>query len=127
MNLLLEKATTILPVDDPARAHRFYAETLGLHPHGSAGDGSELFGQDGGPLLELMPVGDGAHSSHTAMSFEVTDLESVINEMSSSGVEFLDYDLPGLRTENHVCTTESERCAWFMDSENNILCIHETL
>lgn len=125
MNLLLNKATTILPVDDAARAHSFYAETLGLRPHGRADDGSELFGQDGGPLLELMPVTDGVHSSHTALSFEVTDIENTVGEMEAAGVEFLDYDLPELRTENHICTTDGQKCAWFMDSENNILCLHE--
>lgn len=127
MNLLLDKATTILPVDDAARAHSFYAETLGLRPHGMADDGSELFGQDGGPMLELMPVTDGVHSAHTALSFEVTGLEDLVGQMSTAGIEFLDYDLPELKTENHICTTDSQKCAWFMDSEHNILCVHELL
>jgi catechol 2,3-dioxygenase-like lactoylglutathione lyase family enzyme len=127
MTLVLSRATTILPVDDAARARSFYADTLGLPHRGVAEDGSELFGTAGGPMLQLMPVGDGKHSEHTALSFEVSDIERTVRDMESKGVTFQDYDLPNLKTENHICTTGSEKCAWFMDSENNILCVHENI
>ncbi|MCU1530612.1 MAG: Glyoxalase/bleomycin resistance protein/dioxygenase [Arthrobacter sp.] len=127
MSLVLNRVTTVLPVDDAARARSFYADTLGLPHRGMAEDGSELFGTDGGPMLQLMPVKDGKHSEHTALSFEVNDIEQAVREMESKGVTFQDYDRPGLKTENHICTTESEKCAWFMDSENNILCVHENI
>ncbi|MGM9473894.1 VOC family protein [Pseudarthrobacter sp. YS3] len=127
MNLALTTATTILPVDDAARAHGFYTEKLGLPHRGMTDDGSELLGTDGGPMLQLMPVSDGKHSEHTALSFEVRDIERIVRDMESKGVHFQDYDLPNLKTENHICTTDSEKCAWFMDTEHNILCVHETL
>lgn len=127
MTLVLNNATTILPVDDVARAHSFYADTLGLPHRGTASDGSDLFGSDGGPMLQLMPVTDGKHSDHTALSFEVSGLEDTVKEMESKGITFQDYDLPDLKTENHICTTDSEKCAWFMDSEHNVLCVHENI
>jgi hypothetical protein len=40
-------------------------------------------------------------------------------------VSFLDYDLPDLKTTNHVCVLGSEKAAWFADTEGNILCLHE--
>ena len=127
MSLVLNKATTILPVDDAARARHFYADTLGLPHRGVAADGSEIFGSDGGPLLQLMPVTDGKHSEHTALSFEVSGIERAVRDMEARGVTFQDYDLPGLKTENHICITDSEKCAWFMDTEHNVLCIHENV
>lgn len=127
MNLRMNTATTVLPVDDAARARRFYTEKLGLPHRGMTDDGSELLGSDGGPMLQLMPVSDGKHSEHTALSFEVTDIEKTVNDMEARGVAFQDYDLPNLKTENHICTTDSEKCAWFMDTEHNILCVHEKL
>lgn len=127
MNLRMSTATTILPVDDAARARSFYTEKLGLPHRGMADDGSELLGTDGGPMLQLMPVSDGRHSDHTALSFEVTDIEATVRDMEARGVMFQDYDLPTLRTENHICTTDSEKCAWFMDTEHNILCVHQNL
>lgn len=126
MALKMNTATTILPVDDAARARSFYTEKLGLPHRGKTDDGSELLGTDGGPMLQLMPVSDGRHSEHTALSFEVTDIERTVREMEAMGVQFQDYDLPHLRTENHICTTDSEKCAWFMDTEHNILCVHES-
>ena len=127
MNLRMNTATTVLPVDDAARARRFYTEKLGLPHRGMTDDGSELLGSDGGPMLQLMPVSDGKHSEHTALSFEVTDIEKTVRDMEARGVAFQDYDLPNLKTENHICTTDSEKCAWFMDTEHNILCVHEKL
>ena len=127
MTLAMTTARTILPVDDPARAHSFYTEKLGLPHRGMTEDGSELLGTDGGPMLQLKPVSDGKHSEHTALSFEVRDIERIVQDMEAKGVRFQDYDLPNLRTENHICTTDSEKCAWFMDTEHNILCVHETL
>ncbi|MGN7200724.1 VOC family protein [Arthrobacter sp. SAFR-044] len=123
----MNTATTILPVDDAARARSFYTEKLGLPHRGMTDDGSELLGADGGPMLQLMPVSDGRHSDHTALSFEVADIEAAVRDMEARGVMFQDYDLPTLKTENHICTTESEKCAWFMDTEHNILCIHQNL
>ncbi|WP_120522905.1 VOC family protein [Arthrobacter celericrescens] len=127
MILALNTATTILPVDDPARARSFYAEKLGLPHRGMTWDGNDLFGLDGGHMLQLMPVKDGAHSEHTTLSFEVRNIESAVDEMEAKGVRFQDYDEPDLKTDHHICTTDDERCAWFMDSEHNILCIHEPL
>ena len=95
MTLVLNKATTVLPVDDAERARHFYADTLGLPHRGVADDGSELFGSEGGPMLQLMPVKDGMHSEHTTLSFEVSEIERTVQEMEAKGVMFQDYDLPG--------------------------------
>jgi extradiol dioxygenase family protein len=127
MNLALNHATTVLPVDDMSRARMFYAEKLGLPHRGRTWDGNDLFGYDGGPMLQLLPIKDGKHSGHTALSFEVQDIERLVPEMEAKGITFQDYDEPDLKTENHICTTDAEKCAWFMDTENNVLCIHETL
>jgi len=37
------------------------------------------------------------------------------------------YDLPGLKTIEHVCVLGSEKAAWFQDPEGNILCLHEDI
>nr|WP_308197257.1 hypothetical protein [Arthrobacter humicola] len=67
------------------------------------------------------------HSEHTTLSFEVSEIERTVQEMEAKGVMFQDYDRPDLKTENHICTTDSEKCAWFMDSEHNVLCVHENI
>jgi len=43
------------------------------------------------------------------------------------GVAFADYDFPGLKTVGHIATLASEKAAWFLDPEGNILCVHQEL
>jgi hypothetical protein len=48
-----------------------------------------------------------------------------VRELEGRGVRFEDYDLPGLRTVDHVLTAEGMKAAWFTDSEGNVLCLHQ--
>ena len=66
-------------------------------------------------------------STHTALSFRVADIATTIRDLKARGVEFADYDLPGLKTVEHVCVLGSEKAAWFNDPEGNILCLHEDI
>lgn len=59
------------------------------------------------------------------LSFEVPDISAEVNELSDRGVEFADYDLPDLKTVDHVAELGGEKAAWFADTEGNILCIHQ--
>jgi catechol 2,3-dioxygenase-like lactoylglutathione lyase family enzyme len=118
--------TTMLPVKDLDRARDFYINRLGLEAEGLAADGKFLL-RAGGTRLALFPKPDGTKADHTAVSFQVSDIAAAIRELESRGVVFADYDLPGLKTVQHVCVLGSEKAAWFQDPEGNILCLHEDL
>lgn len=118
---------TILPVIDLNRARDFYENKLGLIPKGAKPDGKFVYACGGGALLALFPRATGTKADHTAISFKVTDIAAAIAELKRKGVVFNDYDVPGLKTENHVCVLGAEKAAWFNDPEGNILCIHEEL
>ena len=118
-------ATTILPVRDVDRAREFYERRLGLKPLGLQQDGKFLFALGDGGTLALIPKADGTKAEHTAVSFKVDDVVREIGVLKDRGVVFEDYDLPGFRTEGHVCVLGSEKAAWFKDTEGNILCLHE--
>jgi catechol 2,3-dioxygenase-like lactoylglutathione lyase family enzyme len=120
------RATTILPVVDPERARDFYGRVLGLNDLGPSGDGKYLF-ELGGGLLALLQKPEPMPAQHTALSFEVADAGKAVAELTARGVTFQDYDLPGLRTVDKVCILGSEKAAWFLDTEGNILCVHELL
>jgi catechol 2,3-dioxygenase-like lactoylglutathione lyase family enzyme len=119
--------TTILPVRDLDRARAFYADRLGLSPEGAKPDGKFVFRFGAGGSLALLPKPDARPSETTALSFAVDDIESAVGALEDRGVHFEDYDLPGLRTVNHVCVLGSEKAAWFKDPDGNILCLHEDL
>lgn len=55
--LTASRATTILPVTDPDRASRFYAEQLGLRPTGTAGDGTRMFEMGLGRVSKALTSG----------------------------------------------------------------------
>lgn len=118
--------TTMLPVGDLDRARRFYEDQLRLEPLGAAPDGAFRY-RCGNAMVALLPRPGMTPSQYTAMSFEVDDVESELADLEAHGVRFEDYDMPGMRTVNHVWAQGSEKAAWFKDSEGNFLCIHQTL
>lgn len=125
--LTYSAVTTMLPVVDLARARDFYEHKLGLEAGGFHPDGKFVFKMPGGGTLALFPREGGTKAEHTALSFEVSNIEDEIQDLESAGVRFEDYDLPGLKTENHICVLGSEKAAWFKDTEGNYLCIHQFL
>lgn len=116
----------MLPVKDLARARRFYEDSLGLEALGAKPDGKFIY-RCGGTELALFPRPDGTKAEHTALSFRVDDIAQAVRTLQQRGVQFADYDLPGLKTVDHVCVLGSERAAWFQDPEGNILRLHEDL
>ena len=120
------RATCILPVKDMARARRFYEQALGLEVVGGKPDGKFVY-RCGGTEIALFPKPEGTQARHTALSFRVDAIEPAVALLQARGVTFADYDLPGLKTVEHVCVLGSEKAAWFEDPEGNILCLHEEL
>lgn len=118
--------TCMLPVKDLARAREFYERGLGLQAGGLKPDGKFVY-RCGGTELALFPKPEGTKAEHTAISFRVDDIAAAVAELKARGVRFADYDLPGLKTVEHVCVLGAEKAAWFEDTEGNILCLHQDL
>jgi catechol 2,3-dioxygenase-like lactoylglutathione lyase family enzyme len=121
--------TMMLPVREMNRARAFYEHKLGLEPVGLKPDGKFLYACGGGEgaVIALFPKDAGTKADHTALSFQVPDIALAVRELEEKGVIFEEYDLPGLKTVDHVCVLGSEKAAWFKDTEGNFLCIHEEL
>jgi predicted enzyme related to lactoylglutathione lyase len=122
----LSEVTCILPVKDMTRARRFYEEGLGLSAGAAKPDGKFAY-RVGATEIALFPRAEGTKATHTALSFRVADIAAAIRSLKDRGVAFADYDLPGLKTVEHVCVLGAEKAAWFNDPEGNILCLHEDL
>jgi catechol 2,3-dioxygenase-like lactoylglutathione lyase family enzyme len=120
------QVTCMLPVKDLARARTFYEDALGLEPLGAKPDGKFVY-RSSGTEIALFPKAEGTKAEHTALSFRVPDIARAVEELQSRGVRFADYDLPGLKTVEHVCVLGAEKAAWFEDPEGNILCLHEDI
>ncbi|HSF35634.1 MAG TPA: VOC family protein [Nocardioides sp.] len=125
MSLTHSTVAMMLPVSDVDRARTFYTESLGLDYTGTDQEGSAIYALDGGPTLVLLPRPGSRPSESTAMSFEVDDLTAEISDLEQRGVVFEDYDLPDLKTVDHVAVMGAEKAAWFKDPDGNVLCLHQ--
>ena len=127
MSLAHSTVAMMLPVTDVDRARTFYTESLGLDYAGTNDEGSAMYALDGGTQLVLLPRPDARPSESTAMSFDVDDITAEIGDLEARGVTFEDYDLPDLKTVDHVCVMGSEKAAWFKDPDGNVLCLHQQM
>jgi predicted enzyme related to lactoylglutathione lyase len=118
-----------IPVVDLDRAKRFYKTRLGLKPVPANSDntsGMAIFECGNGTRMELYQRGP-SKADHTVATFEVSDIEEEVNTLREKGVNFEEYDMPGIKTQNGIATQGSVKAAWFKDSEGNILCIHQII
>ena len=125
MSLTHRTVAMMMPVTDVDRARTFYTESLGLDYTGTDDEGSAIYALNGGSTLVLLPRPDSRPSESTAMSFEVDDITAEIGDLEGRGVVFEDYDLPDLKTVDHVAAMGSEKAAWFKDPDGNVLCLHQ--
>jgi catechol 2,3-dioxygenase-like lactoylglutathione lyase family enzyme len=119
--------TPVLPVGDVSRATGFYRDRLGLKDVGDEPGGNHLLQTGSGATIALMPAEDGVQSPRTVLTFEVEDITNEVKDLESRGVGFYDYDLPDVKTNDHMAVIGTEKAAWFADTEGNILCLHEVI
>jgi len=113
------RATAMIPAKDIDRAVAWYEQKLGLIPveRREAGASYSL----NGVAAFLYGSSYAGTAEHTLLSFDSSDLVADMQALRATGVVFLDYDLPGLRTVNGVATFGPVKNAWCKDSEGNIL------
>ena len=115
-------ATAMIPAKDFARAKAWYDDKLGLKPaEEMPQDGGATYLLGGGLRAFLYPTQFAGTAQHTLLSFDTPDLAGDMQALRSKGVAFLDYDLPGLKTENGIASFGPVKNAWCKDSEGNIL------
>ena len=117
--------TTILLVRDAPSSVEFYRDRLGLEYQGANAEGQEMFAVGSGHAIALMPDADATPTGRTELSFEVNDIGAEVRDLEQRGVAFTDYDLPELKTVDHVCVLGADKAAWFTDPSGNVLCVHQ--
>jgi catechol 2,3-dioxygenase-like lactoylglutathione lyase family enzyme len=112
-----------LPVVDLQRARKFYEEKLGLRLREEM-PGGVLYDCGGGTMLHLYQRAP-TKADNTAAAFLVDNIEAEVAELKRKGITFEEYDMPGLKTEGGIATTDQEQIAWFKDTEGNILAVSQ--
>ncbi|MEU6749220.1 VOC family protein [Spirillospora sp. NPDC046719] len=122
-------AVTKIPCQDLDRAQRFYRDRLGLEAAEEREGGLRYL--CGATEFHLFQSSGSASGTATQMGFEVDDLDRVVADLRSRGVEFEEVDVPGFTVEGEIVTVpgnypskgRGERGAFFRDSEGNLLAI----
>jgi predicted enzyme related to lactoylglutathione lyase len=111
-----------IPAKDLERARRFYEGKVGLKPKDVSADGV-FYEFAGGTACFLYPTAGAGTSKASQAFWDVDDVESVMRELEQRGVKFEDYDMPGMKTVNHIFEGGGAKAAWFKDSEGNIMAL----
>jgi catechol 2,3-dioxygenase-like lactoylglutathione lyase family enzyme len=123
-----------IPAQDLERARTFYSSKLGLEPVEERPGGLRY--KCGNGYFTVFQSTGSASGEHTQMGWEVADIEATVSELRRRGVQFEEYDFPGLKTVDGIAEIEGnypsknasgERGAWFRDSEGNLLGIGQTV
>jgi predicted enzyme related to lactoylglutathione lyase len=114
-----------IPVSDVGRARKFYEEKVGLKPKQE--DAGGVIYECGGTEVFMYQTPNAGTSRASQAYWEVEDVESEVAELKARGVEFEEYDFPGLKTKNSIAAGGGAKTAWFKDTEGNILAVSQRL
>ena len=110
-----------LPCTDQDRADKFYKNVLELKESDQKMPGGTVFEGPNGMKLFVYKT-DVTRGENTALTFGVTDFNSVVSHLKSSGVEFDSVEgMPGETSEKGIYDMSGTKLAWFKDSEGNVL------
>lgn len=127
MSLSSYRVRTSIAVSDLARARGFFEGKLGLPAGQEQTDESRIYTCGGGTSLHIYASPAHAGKATTTLAtWYVTNLEEVVDELSSKGVTFERYDDPSLKTdEKGIHELGDGRVAWFRDPDGNTFAIEQ--
>jgi catechol 2,3-dioxygenase-like lactoylglutathione lyase family enzyme len=118
------RVEALLAVSDLDRAKRFYEQQLGLVPD-EEDEGGVHYPCAHGTGINVYPSAENAGKSPATLAgWFVDDLDQTMDELTSRGVVFEQYDQPGLKTnERGVFDAGRFRAAWTKDPDGNTIAI----
>ena len=112
-------ATPMIAVKDLDRARKFYEETLGLKEVDDFGEGFML--KSGDTKVTVYRSEFAGTNKATALTFDVEDLESEVDDLKGKGVSLEHYELPGLERQGDLYGAAGMKTAWFTEPDGNSL------
>jgi catechol 2,3-dioxygenase-like lactoylglutathione lyase family enzyme len=118
--MLVGSVMPSIAVSDMEASEKFYGETLGLKKGMESPGGTYYKSGNGGVFV--YPSQYAGTNKATYASWTVDDVESVVEELKSKGVNFEQYDdLPDVKREGDIHIMGGLKSAWFTDPDGNIL------
>ena len=118
------KAFSSFSADDLDKAKAFYGQKLGLEVSQTQ-EGLELRLAGGGQVF-IYPKPNHEPASFTVLNFIVDDIDQAVDQLSSSGIRFEQYEGEIKTDEKGIHRNAGPKIAWFKDPAGNILSVLET-
>src|SRR4051812_5523876 len=115
-------AGTALAVKDLEAAKDFYGNKLGLEPVGENPGGVQY--KSGNTKFFIFQSEYAGTNKATYMGWNVDDIEQVVDDLKSKGVQFDVYDLPEADVQGEIHVWGTVKTAFFKDPSGNILAIN---
>lgn len=116
-----------IPVTDLERAKSFYSKRLGLEADQEVED-HVIYRCGGNTRLTVFQRATPTSGEHTAASFEVEDLDAVVQELEAAGITFETFpEMPGVEIDGaiHTYAGADIRGSWVKDPDGNLIAISE--
>jgi catechol 2,3-dioxygenase-like lactoylglutathione lyase family enzyme len=115
---------TSIAVSDIQKAVEFYEGKLGLQvlqsgPSADIADGSRVYGSGGAPALNVYQSVAAGKTAATLATWYVDDIDQIVAELGSAGVEFIRYDQFAHDAKGITARAGGGRIAWFQDPDGN--------
>jgi catechol 2,3-dioxygenase-like lactoylglutathione lyase family enzyme len=118
------KVEAIIAVSDMDRAREFYEGKLGLAGGPAGDDGGVTYRSAAGTSIHIYPSEHAGESGATLAAWTTDDVEGMVDELSSKGIQFEQYDTDRLKTdERGIARFGEDRVAWFKDPDGNTLAV----
>lgn len=111
-----------IPAVNVERARKFYEEKVGLKPAREEA-GGVIYESADHTACFLYPTPNAGTSKASQAFWQVSDVEREVKELKARGVQFEEYDMPGMKTVNGIATAGGAKAAWFKDTEGNIMAL----
>jgi predicted enzyme related to lactoylglutathione lyase len=119
------KAFSGFSVNDIQKAKEFYGQTLGLEVTEEA-MGILTLHISGGSKIIIYPKPNHTPATFTILNFPVADIEKTVDELTTGGIQFEQYDLGQMKTDKKgIVRGQGPTIAWFKDPAGNILSVLE--
>ena len=116
-----KNAIATVAVKNLESARKFYEGTLGLKAVDSEGDEVIVF-KSGDSTVNVYRSQYAGTNRATAVTWPVgTEIESIVRALKAKGVNFEQYDMPGMTCDGDIHVCGDMKVAWFKDPDGNIL------
>jgi predicted enzyme related to lactoylglutathione lyase len=78
-----------------------------------------VYGSGGAPALNVYQSDTAGNTAATLATWYVDDIDQIVDELVSSGVEFIRYDQVEHDTRGITARAGGGRIAWFQDPDGN--------